>query len=325
MRIFIKMLFLVLTLYSCDSSNDTTVYKPQSSGNINNVSVVIDSELWGSIVGETVRRTVGAPLYGLPQEEPQFNLSQIPSTIFSGFVKKTRLVLRVAKGPKADTRFYKDPYASPQQMVLVSGTTDQELVDQLTTNHKKIIRAFNATEIKEKQRRFRKSLLNTTALSKQLGIEIQLPSIYRTAKQEDDFFWMRRDIKTGTVNLLLYTIPYSEIPIKDVLVNRVIEKRDSIGRRHVPGPVDGSHMITEEAYKPSFEREKVTNLNTFQTKSIWQVKDAFMSGPFINYWIEDDTNNRFIVAEGFVFAPSVEKRPYVFELEAIIKSISLKN
>ena len=92
MRIFIKMLFLALTLYSCDSSNDTTVYKPQSSGNINNVSVVIDSELWGSIVGETVRRTVGAPLYGLPQEEPQFNLSQIPSTIFSGFVKNTRLV-----------------------------------------------------------------------------------------------------------------------------------------------------------------------------------------------------------------------------------------
>jgi hypothetical protein len=324
MRIFIKVLFLVLTIYSCDSSNDTTVYKPQSSGNINNVSVVIDSELWGSIVGETVRRTVGAPLYGLPQEEPQFNLSQIPSTIFSGFVKKTRLVLRVAKGPKADTRFYKDPYASPQQMVLVSGTTDQELVDQLTTNHKKIIRAFNATEIKEKQRRFRKSLFNTTALSEQLGIEIQLPSIYRIAKQENDFFWLRRDIKTGTVNLLLYTVPYEKTLTKDALANRAIEKRDSIGKRHIPGPVAGSYMTTEKAYRPFFGSERVANLNAFLTKSIWQVKDAFMSGPFINYWIKDDANKRFLVAEGFVFAPSVEKRAYVFELEAIIKSISIK-
>jgi hypothetical protein len=49
-----------------------------------------------------------------------------------------------------------------------------------------------------------------------------------------------------------------------------------------------------------------------------------MSGPFINYWIEDKANNRFLIAEGFVFAPSVEKRAYVFELEAIIQSISIK-
>ena len=49
-----------------------------------------------------------------------------------------------------------------------------------------------------------------------------------------------------------------------------------------------------------------------------------MSGPFINYWIEDEVNNRFLVAEGFVFAPSVEKRAYVFELEAIIQSISFQ-
>ena len=83
-------------------------------------------------------------------------------------------------------------------------------------------------------------------------------------------------------------------------------------------------MTTEKAYRPFFGSERVANLNAFLTKSIWQVKDAFMSGPFINYWIKDDANKRFLVAEGFVFAPSVEKRAYVFELEAIIKSISIK-
>ena len=49
-----------------------------------------------------------------------------------------------------------------------------------------------------------------------------------------------------------------------------------------------------------------------------------MSGPFINYWIQDTLNNRYLVAEGFVFAPSVQKRDYVFELEAIIQSIGIK-
>ena len=49
-----------------------------------------------------------------------------------------------------------------------------------------------------------------------------------------------------------------------------------------------------------------------------------MSGPFINYAIEDKVNNRYIIAEGYVFAPSIAKRDYVFELESIIKSIAIK-
>jgi hypothetical protein len=48
-----------------------------------------------------------------------------------------------------------------------------------------------------------------------------------------------------------------------------------------------------------------------------------MAGPFINYVIEDKLNNRLIVAEGFTFAPSIEKRDHVFELEAIIRSIKI--
>jgi hypothetical protein len=49
-----------------------------------------------------------------------------------------------------------------------------------------------------------------------------------------------------------------------------------------------------------------------------------MSGPFINYAIEDKVNDRVVIVEGYVFAPSVAKRDYMFELEAIIKSVSIK-
>ena len=324
MREFIKALCVFLVLSACENVNDKTVYKPRSSGNINDLSVVIDNELWESPVGETIRSTIGAPLYGLPQDEPQFKLRQIPLSIFSGFVKNTRLVLKVTKGAEASTKFYKDPYASPQRMVTVGGMTNQEIKDQFITNQGKIVKVFKSQEIQEKQRRTKKTLFNFTAITKQFGINIQFSSLYRVAKQADNFSWIRRDIKTGTVNLLLYTVPYEKTLTKDALANRAIEKRDSIGKRHIPGPVAGSYMTTEKAYRPFFGSERVANLNAFLTKSIWQVKDAFMSGPFINYWIKDDANKRFLVAEGFVFAPSVEKRAYVFELEAIIKSISIK-
>ena len=123
---------------------------------------------------------------------------------------------------------------------------------------------------------------------------------------------------------MLYTLPYTENTTKEALAKRVIKVRDSIGKQYISGPVDGSYMTTEKAYTPFFGETKVANLNSFETKSIWQVKDAFMSGPFINYWIEDKTNGRYLIVEGFVYAPSVGKRDYIFELEAIIQSISIK-
>ena len=68
----------------------------------------------------------------------------------------------------------------------------------------------------------------------------------------------------------------------------------------------------------------ISKTPAIMTQGIWKLKNAYMSGPFINYWIEDKRNNRFLVAEGFVFAPSVEKRAYIFELESMIHSISVK-
>ena len=82
-------------------------------------------------------------------------------------------------------------------------------------------------------------------------------------------------------------------------------------------------MITENAYTPFHSETIIDNKPTLETKGIWDVKNAFMSGPFINYAIEDKINKRWVVVEGFAFAPSVEKRNYVFELEAIIKSIKI--
>ena len=185
MKLYLKAFCLLLLFSACEGSNSNKVYKPQSSGNINNLSVVIDNTLWESSVGETIRSTVGAPLYGLPQDEPQFTLRQIPTSVFTGFVKNTRLVLKITKGAAAATKFYKNPYASPQRMVVVSGMTNQEISDQFITNQDKISKAFKNQEIAEKQRRTRKSLFNSTAITKQLGINIQFPSIHRLAWQSD--------------------------------------------------------------------------------------------------------------------------------------------
>ena len=322
MKPIIILIISAVILSGCNSNSKVAL--SASSGNINNLSVVIDNNLWEGSVGDNIRSLIGASLYGLPQDEPLFTLRQMPTSIFTGFVRKNRIVLKVVKGEEAGTQFYKDSYAKPQKMVVVSGFTNSEIIDQIKENADKIISVFKFEEIKEKQRRILKSINKNNNIETVLGVTMDFPSAYRVAKEEGDFFWLRRDIQTGTINFLVYEIPLNQIRQKDNPINEVIKLRDSIGKAHIPGPIEGTYMITEEAYTPAISKTLIGERNAYETRSTWQVKNAFMAGPFLNYVIKDEQKQRFVVFEGFVFAPSVGKRDYMFELEAIAKSIKFK-
>ncbi|VAV84185.1 FIG00648817: hypothetical protein [hydrothermal vent metagenome] len=295
-----------------------------SSGNINNLSVVIDNNLWEGNVGETIREIFGAEVYGLPQQEPLFSMSQMPTAIFTGFARKNRTVLKIEKGKEAKVTFLENPFAKPQKLVLITGKTNNDIIEQIKQNAPKIISEFKNEEIKEKQKRISKSLNKNNNIEQKLGLKIKFPSAYRVAKEDSTFFWLRRDIKAGTLNILLYEMPLNAISEGDTAINDIIKMRDSIGKVYIPGPIEGSYMITEEAYTPFFKTTILDNKPTLETRSTWEVKNAFMAGPFLNYIIKDEINNRLLVLEGFAFAPSVAKRDYMFELEAILRSVKIK-
>lgn len=311
-------------LISCKETTSKKEYKSDSSGTINSLLVVVDNSLWTSSVGTSIRRYIGSEVYGLPQVESQFDLRQVPSSVFSDFVRMNRTILKVQISENQSVKYYTNPYAKPQKMILVSGPSHQILTELIEQNAPQIINALKTEELKERQRRIKKSLFNTNAIEKSLGIKLNIPSVYRIAKNKEDFFWIRRDTKTGIINLLLYSIPIEDFKTIDAFSQRVIALRDSIAKQHIPGPVEGNFMTTESAYTPFSFFTKIANTKVLETRSLWKVDGAFMSGPFINYAFVDTKNNRILVAEGFVYAPSEPKRDYVFELEAIIKSIVIQ-
>jgi hypothetical protein len=136
---------------------------------------------------------------------------------------------------------------------------------------------------------------------------------------------MKSEIISGNSSLLLYQIPFKRIHANNA-VNDIVKTRDSIGKLYIHGSDRGTKMVTEEAYSPYFLETTLAGKKTFETKGTWQMKNDFMSGPFINYAIFDKENNRILVLEGFCYAPSKEKRDLMFELESIIKSIQfIKN
>lgn len=323
-----KILTLAVGLFflaACnDKSKEDEVVLTSSSGNINSLSVIIENELWNGEVGEVLRRVLAAPVDGLPQEEPLFSIHQMPPEAFSGFVRKNRIFLRVQKGKEANVKLAEDAYARPQTGILITGQNNQEIIEQIKENSEEIIKAFKESEIKEKQRRIRKSLKDDSRLEEKLGVSIDFPTAYRYAKDEEDFFWIRKDIQNGSMEILAYEVPRHVIEKDTNIIGNIIEMRDSIGKKFIPGPLEGSYMITEEAYAPYLFKSQIDGKFAWETKGTWEVKNAFMAGPFLNYAVLDEENDRYVVLEGFTFAPSAMKRDHMQELEAILKSADFK-
>jgi hypothetical protein len=60
--------------------------------------------------------------------------------------------------------------------------------------------------------------------------------------------------------------------------------RDSVGALYIHGKEPNTDMITE-AYSPYFFKIKLDGKLTYEMKGTWELRNDFMSGPFINYAI----------------------------------------
>ncbi len=310
---------IICSLFACQ--NNTTIYKPGSSGNINTVTVAIESSLWSSSVGDVIREHLAAEFVGLPQQEPIFSLKQIPLRTFSGFARESRNILLVQKTKKDTFGLFYDHFAKPQVVAKLLGSTEKKIIESVIQNKTRIINEIKKNDLKEKQRRMKISALKSEELKSLLSIDLTIPSAYELFKKgKNKIIWFQKDTKKGSVNILAYELP-GQAFLSSYDLDKIIKMRDSIGKAFVPGRNKNSYMITETAYKPYLKEVRVGGLEAIETRGTWEVKNDFMAGPFLNYIIRDVPNKRVIVLEGFVFSPSSKKREQVFELEAIFKSL----
>ena len=84
------------------------------------------------------------------------------------------------------------------------------------------------------------------------------------------------------------------------------------------------NSLQKKPYPPYILETTINNKFAFETKGTWEIKNQWMAGPFVNYAVRDTANNRFLVLEGFTYAPSSSKRDLQLELESILKSVKIK-
>ena len=317
-------LFIFFIFFSCEKKNDNLPRK--TTGKINTISVIIDDQLWNGEVGDSIRNKFASPVIGLPQEEPLFSINQYPIKLLEGFMTDNRAIIVVKKGDENKFEIKKNKYASPQNVFHISGKTGTDIIEILEKNAPKMILLIKETEIAESQRINSQSLLDPKVIANKFHISLQIPSNYAYILHKSKFMWLKKEIIGGNTSLLIYEVPITSIKKNSNLIVSIIKMRDSIANLYISGTEPKSNMITEEAYAPYLFKITLDGKKTYETKGTWELKNDFMAGPFINYAIFDKENNRFLVLEGFCYAPSKEKRDLMHELESIIKSVVvLKN
>ena len=324
MRFFTIVFLIIGVLFSCnESGKNKKPYRQKSVGNINSLQIIVSDKLWNNEVGTEIRKYYAAPTDGLPQDEPLFSINQMRPSTFTGFVKSNRIFLHISIGDENKVSIAQDPFARPQTGGIITGKTDSDLIRLIANSHERIIEALHQSEIKERQRRTSKSLMRIDSLDLDFGVSLKIPSAYRLAKKTEDFYWIRKDLKSGSTNILIYEVPLSMIRNDSTVIADIITIRDSISGTYIPVEDEG-RFITEPAYSPYLFHSSIDGKFAYETKGIWEVKDEFMAGPFLNYAVRDSINNRYLILEGFTYAPSVEKRNLQFELESILKSARIK-
>ena len=324
MRPFYIVILSLFVLFSCNTNeNKKHTYRQKSVGNINSLQVVITDELWNDSVGEEIRKYFSAPADGLPQDEPIYSINQMNPSAFSGFMKSNRIFIYATLGENESVKITKDPYARPQTGAILVAKTKERLIELISENQEKIIEAFYRSEIKERQRRTSISPLTIDSLKERFGLSIKIPTAYRIASKSDDFYWLRKDLKNGgTMNVLIYEVPLNSITNDSLVLSEIIKIRDEVGSGYLPVE-DDARFITEEAYSTSLYNSEIDKKFAYETRGIWEVEGAFMAGPFINFTVFDEKNNRYLILEGFTYAPSKRKRNLQFELESIIRSAKI--
>jgi hypothetical protein len=321
-------IFIVAVLLTSCVGTDKFVLR-NSLGKINKVMVVTKASDWNADLGNEIRNSFGEMMVGLPQPEPILSVSQIAPNGFNSMMKVSRNILIIGEGEKEDFYIKKNVYAQPQTVIYVYGTDDASILKVFNTYKKEIIEAYISSDILMTQHIFKEKKLDESQFKtlQNLGISFTAPENYKEVDDTGDFLWLRQHLvsgiaKTGSNNILVYSIPLED---ETIVSENIVSVRDRIGKKYIPGTdPETMHMITEEAYTPYTSEVVLDGKKTFETRGKWEVKNDFMAGPFLNYSVVDKQHNRIVVFEGFTYAPSVNKRAFLFELEAIAKSMKIK-
>lgn len=323
--------FFLLCAMGC-AGDGARVALPGKVGAVGELVVVAESSVWEGPAGDTLRAIMAQPYPVLPQLEPMMDVVHLTPDMFDRFWKPHRNVLILDKADRVDTQtpslqLFKNKYSRGQLYMVAKGKTDLALVEAIGGRSQEMLSMLQSLETD----RFADvvALAPNEVIAREMlekwGIQGLWPRDAMLANQSDDFAWIDRqltrmkggdnhDVQQG---FFIHSEPY--VSTDQLRLEYLLDRRDALTRKHVPGPTPGSFMVTERRIIPSYEEGTFEGLFSMEIRGLWKIENDYMGGPFYSLTVVDTANARLLTVEGYAYAPYFDKRPYIREVEGLVR------
>lgn len=328
----------LLLMAACSSH---TSLLPPSGGKLYEVLVVGDTD-------DIVRSALEEDVPGLPQSEPQFDVSAISHDRFNQSVSMARNIVVVSIDPQAFTtvrlRYEKNVWAEPQMVVRVNAPSAKVLRDSMSRIAPTMLRLLNRSETNKSIAllRNKRNVKAEKLVKKMFGIDLRIPVDMTSAKRGHNFLWLSNNSPTVMKNIVVYrsstSLPaYTNERKRQESVGLFCNIRDSILGANIKGETDSMKMQTvratvtsDVAFKRDTDRQQwlqgaYSKGQTMLFRGLWEMTGDDMGGPFVSTVLPSRKGKETVAIEGFVFAPGKRKRNAIRQLEAVLFTAGTTN
>lgn len=297
---------------------------------------------------DLVEAVMAADMPCMPQVEPYFRLTHVPTAQFDDMFKPTRNILFVDINPQQYTQLKakvsNDYWSTPQAICRIQSPSEEEFVAYWLEHGTEIREWFVNQEIK-RQMKFYRASTNKEArtILQQQGYDMLIPEDYIvimdttlggattyslrnpiTVAPEVRLLWCCNNKGSMRRDIVVYSYPYTDE--NTFTLDYLNAKRDAVLSRVVTASVDGSYMGTEYKVFPPQMRAITVQEDEYATevRGLWKILDGeAMGGPYVSHTRLDQVNGRVVTAETFLYAAGQKKRSALRQAEAILYTLQL--
>ncbi len=333
MKHFLNILLVAaaVVITSCDAFHTLTKSDYSSAqGRPYELILVCDQAPWTGALGDSLRQVLAAPVAYLNQTEPLFDVMRIMPANFTNMLVRHRNILKVVIDPtlqEASAAVQYDVAAQPQIVVTLQGGSEAAVAEYLSAHKAEVVHVLEKAERDRavaNNRRFGNPGIEA-AIEKDFGMKMLVPKGYQLAADKGDFLWARYEYPTASQGFFIYSYPYEGT--RSLTAAALTAARNKYAAR-IPGPADGSYMITSPVFEPDVRMFRLEGRLWCEMRGFWDVEGDFMGGPFVSYTTVDTAANRVVTLDCYVYAPDLNKphkRNYMRGVEHLLYGISFNN
>ena len=111
-------------------------------------------------------------------------------------------------------------------------------------------------------------------------------------------------------------------PVAEMTPKFLMDTRDTFTKKYIPGfsPKSYSILSREDGF-PIVEKTKIGKFDGVEMRGLWISVNDKGGGPFYSFTFLDHSGENYVTIDGFVYAPQEEKRNYIREVEAVVKTV----